>query len=443
MQITRKPLLDAEDAFVATALFDAGTARLLADIPPEALLQGRSRDIQSAVQALITAGKKVDLIAVSDELARAGQDDNVPAQIASCATVDLRALEYADILLEEHERKRLEDVARYILTACSEGEPPADIAAVGVDRIHASAVNNVAGNTITLAQAFEGMKSIATDKDSRVRVRTGIPQLDFMTGGIRGGKMIVVGARPGIGKSVFGLQTAMQTAMRGGRVLLCSLEMDEREIMARMASYFAPITAAEIEKGQLDEAQQDMLTAAWESIKELDIRILTSARKPAQIRHEARRIDNDGRLALIVVDYIGLMESGQRAESRRVEIGQISGALKRVAMDLQVPVMVLSQLNRQSDNGKDTKGKALVRPPSMAELRDSGDVEQDANMVMLLHKPAEPSGQREDMLMLRCAQRGTQYMRVMIEKNRQGESNVSYGVEFDGAHSRISRFIDA
>lgn len=442
MQITRKPLLDAEDALVSTALFDAGIARQLCDMPPAALLQTRSRTIQCAIKALLAAQKPVDLIAVSDELERMGEDANLAAQLAGLSVLDLRAQEYADMLLEEHERRRLEDAARHIVKACLDGEHPADIAADGMDRIRQSS-NGGACDTVTLKTAFERMRAMATEPDGRMRVYTGIPLLDHMTGGIRGGKLVIVGARPGVGKSVFGLQTAIQTAMRGGRVLLCSLEMDEREVMARMASHFAPVTAAEIEKGNMDDAQKDMLDSAWESICRLDIRILTAARSPAKIRREARRIDTDGKLALVVVDYLGLMESGQRAESRRVEVGQISRALKQLAMDLQVPVMALSQLNRQSDGGKDTKGKALVRPPSMAELRDSGDVEQDANMVLLLHKPADPSNQREDVLMRRCEGRGTRYMVVTVEKNRQGESNVGYGVEFDGAHSRITRFNDA
>lgn len=443
MQITKQPLYDAENALVATSMFDADIARLLSGMPTKSLLQDRSRMIQAAVRSLLTNGKAIDLITVCDEVGRAGQDANLPAQLAGCSTVDLRAREYADMLLDEYERGRIVDAAQYILTECADGGDPGDIAASGTERLKDSVSTARSGDTVTLLQAFEAMKKLATEDEKRARVYTGIPLLDHMTGGVRGGKMIVVGARPGVGKSVFGIQAALQTAMRGGRVLLCSLEMDEREIMARMASYFAPITAAELEKGHMDEAQMQMLEGAWESLKALDIQILTSARRTAQIRRAARRNDADGKLALIIVDYLGLMESGQRSESRRVEIGQISRGLKLIAQDLQVPVLALSQLNRQSDGGKDAKGKALTRPPSMAELRDSGDVEQDANMVILLHKPTEPSGQREDLLMRRCEERGTQYMRVMVEKNRQGVSNVTYAAEFDGAHSRIARFIDA
>lgn len=443
MSALRQSLLKAEDALMATACLDTGIAKLVAGMPAEALLQQRSRTLWAAIKALVDASRTVDMTTVTDELERAGENINLPVEICHLVTLDVKAQAYADMLLQERERTLLSKAAREILNACDEGQPPDDIAAMGIERINESAMRLAGGDAITLEQAFASMMRVATEDERRARVFTGIPSVDRLTGGVRGGKMIVVGARPGVGKSVFGIQSAMQTAMRGGRALICSLEMDEREIMARMASYFAPITADEIERGKLTDDKRAMLEAAWESAKRLDILIRTDVRTPAQVRRAARRIDRDGKLALIVVDYLGLMESGQKAESRRVEVGQISRALKRLAQDLQVPVMALSQLNRQSDSGKDTKGKSRLSPPSMSELRDSGDVEQDANLVFLLHKPAEPSGQQEDLLMRRCEERGTRYMRIMVEKNRQGESGQFYCAEFDGAHCRIARFIDA
>jgi replicative DNA helicase len=197
-----------------------------------------------------------------------------------------------------------------------------------------------------------------------------------------------------------------------------------------MVANLSGVDSQSIAYRKLGIVEYDQIYPAISGAAGFNIVFRPDANTPGKIRAEAIRQKKDGDLALIVVDYLQQMSSGMRAESRRVEVGQISRALKQLAMETGVPVLALSQLNRQSEG---TASKA----PTMAEMRESGDIEQDADVIILMHVPAT----REDHVE-QIKEMGQACVRMTLEKNRQGKSGQVIDVAFDGARMLFRRVRD-
>ncbi len=234
-----------------------------------------------------------------------------------------------------------------------------------------------------------------TDNEIK-RLYTGFPQLDECLGGLEGGDVIVVGARPAVGKSAFVTQILMNMGESGKRVLLYNLEMSERQVYERMVSRQSGIKLNRIRRGKsfLGDEKSRFDTANGE-LKKLDIWISSGAKSVPEIRNECRNMDAD----CIIIDYLQLVRSDRRYSNRASEVGDISKSIKALAMELKCPIIVLSQLNRVSE-GRETK------EPTMSELRESGDIEQDASVIILLWNRDENNRSRKGL---------------KVEKNRQGQ----------------------
>lgn len=234
-----------------------------------------------------------------------------------------------------------------------------------------------------------------TDRE-RPRLYTGFPKLDECLGGLKGGDVIVIGARPAVGKSALVTQILMNMGKAGKRVLLYNLEMREAQVYERMVSRLSGIHLSRIRRGKSflgDEKER--FTAANEELKKLDVWISSGAKTVSEIRQECRNMGAD----CIIIDYLQLVRSERHYSNRSSEVGDVSKGIKALAMEFNCPVIVLSQLNRLSE-GRETK------EPSMSELRESGDIEQDASVIILLWNCSETDRSRKGL---------------KIEKNRQGE----------------------
>lgn len=264
------------------------------------------------------------------------------------------------------------------------------------------------------------------------RILTGIGAYDRLTGGISEGQLCVIGARPSVGKSAFALTVAMHAARAGKRILLVSLEMGEEEITRRMLAFSSGMPMGAIQAGQMSERVMRSVVEHEGVISTLPITLDTQSRTPAQVRRMAMRLRQQKGLDMVIIDYLQLMQSGRRAQNRAEEVGQISRALKEMAMDLKMPVVALAQLNRDSQK--------LNRQPSMADLRESGNVEQDADQITLLHRVTEsniPCGWAEALRT--CENRGTRLVSLIVDKNRNGKIGM-VPCEFDGAQMRFTAF---
>ncbi len=298
--------------------------------------------------------------------------------------------------------------ARAIIAAYKAREASRVINAVtfqpgGIERQIGQVVNDleaVRGSERTsaksLAQIVDAVSSGYFTDQERPRLYTGFPKLDECLGGMEGGDVVVIGARPAVGKSALVTQILMNMGKSGKRVLLYNLEMRETQVYERMVSRLSGIHLGRVRRGKSflgDEKYR--FTAANDGLKKLDIWVSSGTKTVSEIRGECRNMGAD----CIIIDYLQLVRADRHYSNRSSEVGDISKSIKAMAMELNCPVIVLSQLNRLSE-GRETK------EPTMSELRESGDIEQDASVIILLWNCSEADQSRKGL---------------KVEKNRQGE----------------------
>lgn len=213
-------------------------------------------------------------------------------------------------------------------------------------------------------------------------IPTGFKDLDDLTNGLRGGQMIIVAARPGVGKSTIALDFMRSASIKNNMAsVIFSLEMSKSEIVMRLLSAETEIRLADMRGGKMDETAWEKMVQKLDKVAQAPLFIDDSANLTMmEIRSKARKLKQKHDLKMIVVDYLQLMSSGKRVESRQQEVSEFSRQLKLLAKELDVPLIAISQLNRGPESRTDKR-------PQLADLRESGSLEQDADIVMLLYRP--------------------------------------------------------
>lgn len=294
-------------------------------------------------------------------------------------------------------------------------------------RITAAGVNDQIGKLLTDLEALRDDKAskaktlaeIAAEYQDKYfcehadGMRVGLPHLDDMIGGLEGGDVIVIGARPAVGKSALVTQITTNLAKQGKKIGFYNLEMSDKQLYERFVASQSGLGLTRIRRAVkfLGDEEKRFKKANDALAGRSNIVISTGAKAVSEIRAESRHMGFD----VIVIDYLQLIRSDTFYRGNRVaEVGAISKAIKALAMELQIPIILLSQLNRASE-GRET------REPSMSELRESGDIEQDASVIILLWNMSE-----DDMSKKGCK----------VEKNRQGETG-KMELRFDGDKMRF------
>lgn len=242
-------------------------------------------------------------------------------------------------------------------------------------------------------------------------VRTGFYKLDDCLGGLEGGDVTVIGARPGVGKSAIVTQMIGQMAQKGHRIGYFNLEMNESQVYERFVSRLAELSLTRVRRAKkFLGGEEEAFNQANEEMSGYDVIISTGSKSISEVKAESRH----QRFSVIIIDYLQLIKADRHYGNRASEVGDISKATKALARELNVPVIILSQLNRVSES-KETK------EPTMAELRESGDIEQDASNIILMWNVSE---------------KNRSFKGLKVEKQRQGET-MKEGLKFDGDHMRF------
>jgi len=320
------------------------------------------------------------------------------ARMAAEATTTVNAPDFARVILECADRRRLLDVSASLAAAAkSSDSAPATLATDCIEQLDAVAARYSAGHVapvsaaVASARSVERMQLAMANMGRITGVTTGIRLLDEQLNGWQRGNFIILAGRPGMGKSGLIISSARQSAERGTSALLFSLEMTAEDVTDRMladAVYRsrAPIPYSDIGRGRLTDVQADRVRAAQEDFRQLSIRIdpqggLSAAQIAARARKHKHLLERQGRtLDLVVVDHLHIMRASNRYAGNRVaEVTEISSALKALAKELNAPVVALAQLSRQVENRDDKR-------PTMADLRDSGSLEQDADAILFVYR---------------------------------------------------------
>ena len=225
------------------------------------------------------------------------------------------------------------------------------------------------------------IENLAKRKEAITGVPSGFKRLDKMTAGLQSSDLIILAARPGMGKTSFGLNIVLNAAITNGlNVGFFSLEMTKEQLMMRMLSSKSKINFSKIRTGFLSDNELENIKNCSSSFERSNIYIDdTPAINSLELRSRARRLKSDKGLDLLIVDYLQLMRGVTRNDNREREIAEISSALKSLAKELQIPIIAISQLSRQTEARTDKK-------PQLSDLRESGALEQDADMVLFIHR---------------------------------------------------------
>ena len=219
------------------------------------------------------------------------------------------------------------------------------------------------------------------NKKKNYDLYTGFFDLDALTDGLHEGELTIIGARPGVGKTTFSLQIAERIAEKGKNVVYVSLEMSEEQVIQKLLAKKARVNSRKIRNGNLESQEIDKIGLACAKISDLSMHILTKINTIQQIEIVTRRMKNKGKLDLLVIDYLQLVKSIGNFKSREQEVADISRTLKLMSLELEIPIIALCQLNRNASKNE----------PTLADIRESGSIEQDADNVIFLYQENEES----------------------------------------------------
>jgi replicative DNA helicase len=349
------------------------------------------RRIFEKMIALNERNQAIDFVTLREELSRSGEIDEVggPAYVSSLADGVPRATNveyYARIVKEKSTLRNLIYAANKILTNAYEADQEADlildeaesaIFAVADDRLKAGFVRM----SDLVKESFPKIEQLFEQKRLITGVPTGFVDLDTMTRGLQAGDLVIVAARPSMGKTSLVLNVAQHVAMQPGLgVGFFSLEMSKESLFLRLLTSEAQIDSHRLMSGAIGQKDYGRISHALETLSAMRLFIDdTASIGVLEMRAKARRLQSEHGLHLLVVDYIQLMSSRGRSENRTLELAGISRSLKGLAKELNVPIVVLSQLSRAPEARSDHR-------PQLSDLRESGALEQDADVVILIYR---------------------------------------------------------
>lgn len=386
--------LEAEQGVLGSILLDNDVLHdVISILDVEHFYRDAHQVIYRAIRELYDLGKAVDLITLAEELTRRDQfkaigGDDLLSQILGTVPHAANAKYYAQIVRQKAISRALIEGANEILReGYSNNFSSEELLEAAERRIFTIAEDKVKGETVELGdvvtQAMDRISARAEAKHAITGVPSGFLDLDDITAGFQGQQLIILAARPSMGKTALALNICDHAAVNKGiPVLFVSLEMGRVELAERLLCARSRVDGYKLRTGQnLGNREMTLIGKAYYELRAAPCFIDdTSARTMLQITANARRLKLRKQIGLVVVDYIQLVDSDESRDSRQEQIAKISRRLKSLARELDVPVIALSQLNRGVENRED-------RRPRMADLRESGAIEQDADLVLLLHRP--------------------------------------------------------
>lgn len=420
--------MNPDRALLGAVLYGCGDLdELGAIVSPGDFREPRDETVWNAIIRVSESGTKPDPVTVRMAIGGDGwrllKDHGGPVYLADlvheCPN-PLHVNEYAEQVADNAGRRNLAVALHAVSEDLKDTDRPwPEIAEQARSRIDDATLRVTTGQPIRIGDVVEEVLDIA-EHGAVKGLPTPWPDLDRLTGGLAPGRLVVVGARPGVGKSVMGTNLALDVAHRHGHeVLLCSLEMPRVEVTQRVIAAHVPVSLSSLEKGNVEPSVWDRIAPRVTDVQELPITIEDAATQTvASIRVATRAAvkaaaARDRKLALVVVDYLQLLTARDRRVPRHEQVGEMSSGLKQIAREYGVCVVAMAQLNRASIQRHGGR-------PTIADLRESGSIEADADIVLLLHRPDDDNPDVE----------------VLVAKNRagpRGEANL----QLQGHYARL------
>lgn len=384
---------DAEMAVIAGVFLTPAVMNTVADIvTPEDFYLPAHATIYRSFLRLYADSTPIDLVTAAEDLKSHGELEQIGGmayliQLAQAVVSGANAEYYAGYVRDRALQRRMIDTCSSIIRNCMDPSPNISelldeseqaVFAVSSRRSQAGPV----GGKDMISRVFENLTKMADARDTVTGITTGFERLDQLTSGYQNSDLIIVAARPSMGKSAFALSSALSAALTQKiAVAIFSLEMSSEQVMQRMLSIRSKVDMAKLRRpSMLTDEDWLSLQEAGEVLSGAQIFVDDSGLlSTVELRARARRLKAEHNLGLVVVDYLQLMHSARKTDSREQEISDISRSLKGLAKELNIPVVALAQLNRKVEDRTDKR-------PILADLRESGAIEQDADVIMFVYR---------------------------------------------------------
>lgn len=430
--------LDAEQAVLGSLLKDPECLPIVSDmLKIDHLYLPQHKAIYTAILNIDTIGGRIDPLVVLEELKKEGVYDDIGGKtylmkIADAVPSTKNVESYIKIIIDKFYLRTLMVTAREILDATSNGnDSPDSLLDLAEQKIYdIRRGKNTSGpakiSDIVMSDVFERLKKLASadpkEKEQYIGIPTGFSYLDkVLGGGFHRSDFIVVGARPAMGKTSFALNVARNIAMKGRKVLFFSLEMSKEQLAQRIISTEARIVSNKLRTGDITDSDWEKLGLALQNLINCELYFDDTANiNVPEMKARALRMKD---IDCIVIDYLQLMSGTKRTDNRVNEVSEITRSLKMMAKDLNIPVVTCSQLSRGvAKNTGDHR-------PQMTDLRESGTIEQDADIVLMLHREDyyknDPDAETDP--------ESVNIAEVIVGKNRHGSTEtvkVAWNPEF-------------
>jgi replicative DNA helicase len=395
----------------------------------------QNRTIMEAIEAIYNRKGIIDQVVVLDELKKnnkleaAGGIENfysIIGSIPSSANVEA----YTQLIYEKSAERTLFNAVDRIRTDILNGTYAHEDLMIRSENTFTNALKNESNEDFKRIDLLtDNIISIIEENKNRdgnlVGLDTGYPALNNFTSGFKKGELIILAARPSIGKSTFALNLATNVCRNKKSVALFSLEMGDDQLIMRLLSTYSGVNLNKIVSGNLSDEEMSLIMQARNTLNRLHLYLdQSSTTNLRDIKLKCQKLHREGHLDFIVIDYLQLLSSGENRMNRVEEVSKISRGLKEMARTFGVPILALSQLSRDLEKREDKR-------PVLADLRESGSIEQDADIVMFLHRdiPKKDDGNPDTTRVVHSAK-----TEVIIAKNRQGMTG-SFNLIFKGANS--------
>ena len=384
--------MEAEQSVIGSMIMDAETITAVSEILiSEDFYNTGYRVLYECMLELYEAGKPTDLVTLQDKL----REKNVPLEfstveyisnIVSAVPTSANARYYAEIVKNKAILRKLIHTTEGIANECYIDNEEIDTLLETTEKQIFDVVQNRTTSDFTpikevAIKSFKSIQAAAKNKGSVTGISTGFKDLDYRTAGFQPSDLILIAARPSMGKTAFVLNIAEYIALHSGvTTAVFSLEMSKDQLVKRLIAMHSKVDSQHIRTGELEADEWLKITESVKAIGESNLVIDdTPGISIAALRSKCRKLKMENSLGIIIIDYLQLMTAGKRTESRQQEISEISRSLKALARELNCPVVALSQLSRSVES-RDNKR------PMLSDLRESGAIEQDADVVMFIYR---------------------------------------------------------